>query len=182
MTWALIIDDKVHELFAERPVLHPSLELVEVDASVEAGWLRGEDGTMVPPPAPPEPDLAAYKALVCARLDAEAEAVRARYITVGSGQAMTYMAKAAEAAAAVAEEDPEPADYPLLSAEVGITAATLAEVAAVVLAAHRDWQVMGAAIEAARLGGKAAVMAAEDAVAAAAAAAAVSWPGGPLDG
>lgn len=46
----------------------------------------------------------------------------------------------------------EPSAYPLLSEEVGITAATLEEVAAAVNGAYQQWQIIGAAIEAVRLG------------------------------
>ena len=46
----------------------------------------------------------------------------------------------------------EPSAYPLFSEEVGITAATLEEVATVVNGAYQQWQIIGAAIEAVRLG------------------------------
>lgn len=109
------------------------------------------------------------------KIDENAEAARLRYITGGSGQAMTYQQKAAEAAAALAATDPDPADYPLIVAEIGITAPTLLEVATVIDGAYQQWRVVGAAIEALRLGGKAAVAAAmtvEDVQAAAD----ISWP------
>ncbi|MFG1454755.1 hypothetical protein V5F44_21295, partial [Xanthobacter sp. V2C-8] len=93
----------------------------------------------------------------------------------GAGQAMTYQTKAAEAIALAADASPDPAAYPLLSAEIGITASDLAGVGAVVRAAYGAWQVIGAGIERARLAGKAAVQAAED-EAEARAAAVVTWP------
>lgn len=97
-----------------------------------------------------------------AEIDAAAERERLRYITPGAGQAMTYQAKVEEARALAMEtEDPDPAHYPLLSAEIGITAPSLAEVASVVVAAYQQWQMIGAAIEAARLGAKRAVDLAE---------------------
>lgn len=120
-------------------------------------------------------DLAILKAALCAQIDAAAEVERARYITPGAGQAMTYQTKAAEALALASDPAPDPAAYPLLSAETGITAPDLAGVGAVVRAAYAAWQVIGAGIERARLAGKAAVLAAED-EAAARAAAAVAWP------
>lgn len=61
------------------------------------------------------------------------------------------------------------------AAEIGITAPTLGEVAQVVAAAHNGWTVIGAQIEALRLGAKAAVSAATDA-ATAEAAALIDWP------
>ena len=105
-------------------------------------------------------ELVERKRLASTQIDEAAEAARLRYITGGSGQAMTYQQKAAEAAAALAATDPDPADYPLIVAEIGITAPTLLEVATVIDGAYQQWRVVGAAIEALRLGGKAAVAAA----------------------
>jgi hypothetical protein len=50
--FALIIDGVVWELFPEKPVLHPSLDVRDVSAvtGIEAGWLvDGEEYS--PPPA-----------------------------------------------------------------------------------------------------------------------------------
>jgi len=118
------------------------------------------------------------KAALKASVDAAAEAERMKYITPGAGQAMTYQQKASEAVMLEDDPAPDPADYPLLSAEVGITAPTLAEVGAVVRAAHGAWILLGAAIEAARLGAKKAIDEAED-QATARAAAEVLWPSPP---
>ena len=121
--------------------------------------------------------LEEIRAQLCAEIDFQAERQRAKHITPGAGQAMTYLAKADEARRAVADgAAADNADYPLLAAEIGITAAGLLEVAAVVLAAHQAWQVAGAAIEAARIAGKVAVLGAADITTAEAAAAAVAWP------
>ena len=122
------------------------------------------------------PTLDAIKAQLRLQLDYAAEAERLKYITPGAGQAMTYQAKAAEAKAFLAAADPDSSDFPLLSAEVGITANSLAGVALIVAGAYAQWQVIGAAIEAARLGGKAAIEAAADADAAQTAFDAVTWP------
>jgi len=127
-------------------------------------------------PTPPEPTLEELKVQLRSALDTAAEFERLKYITPGAGQAMTYQAKAAEAKAFVASEDPQPSDFPMLSAEVGITADSLAEVAQIVVAAYAQWQMIGAEIESARLGGKAAIASAEDADAAQAAYDAVIWP------
>lgn len=51
----------------------------------------------------------------------------------------------------------------MLAAKIGITAATLTGVAEVINAAYEAWLVIGARIEAARLGAKASVDAAETA-------------------
>lgn len=133
-----------------------------------------QDGEWVYAPAPV--DLGNLKASLKAQIDADAEAQRLKYITPGAGQSMAYLQKAMEATAYLAATDPDPADYPLLAAEVGITGDTIADVAAVVDAHYQAWRVIGAAIEQARLGAKAAVDAAETVEDAQAAYEAVAWP------
>lgn len=115
---------------------------------------------VVPDPEPVPVDLSALKRALKAEIDAAAEAERARYITPGSGQAMTYQAKSAEAVRylAIAGEG----DYPLLNAEVGVTGETLHQVAQIVANLHGQWQVVGGLIERARLSAKAAIDAAPD--------------------
>lgn len=120
-------------------------------------------------------DLDAVKAMLISKIDDEAERARLAHITGGAGQAMSYLQKAAEAKACLADAEPDAEAYPLLAAEVGITAPTLGEVAQVVAAAHASWTVIGAQIEATRLGAKAAVSAATDA-ATAEVAAQIDWP------
>lgn len=146
----------------------------EVAADVEPHFVRDGAGWVTPPPVPE--DLEALKLDLKAQVDASAERERGRHITAGAGQAMTYQQKASEAVMLEDDTDPNAGEYPLLSAEVGITAATLAEVGAIVRAAHDQWILLGAAIEAARLGAKKAI---EEAATpdAARAAAAVTWPG-----
>lgn len=135
-------------------------------------WIADEK--QVQPYEPPPLDE--VKADLKNHLDAAAETERLKYITPGAGQAMTYQQKAAEAAACLVDIDPDPADYPLLAAEIGITGATLTEVAQTVYDAHQTWRVIGAQIEAARLGGKAAIDAAETTEDAHTAFDAVAWP------
>lgn len=132
-------------------------------------WQEGE-WVHAPPP------LEDVKAELKVRLDADAEVVRLHYITPGAGQAMAYLQKAAEAAACLADTDPGPADYPLLAAEIGITAETLVGVATIVHAQHQAWRNIGGQIEAARLAGKAAIDAALTIDNAQAAFDAVEWP------
>jgi hypothetical protein len=126
------------------------------------------------------PPLTEVKATLRAQLDVAAETERLKYLTGGAAQAMTYQRKSEEArryqAAVAAEAEISPGDYPMLSATIGIDGATLADVAATVLAMDEVWAVIGAAIEAARLGGKQAIDAAEDAISAQAAFDAVEWP------
>ncbi|KRB58450.1 hypothetical protein ASE04_27435 [Rhizobium sp. Root708] len=122
------------------------------------------------------PNLAGVQTALKAAIDSQAEAERLRYITPGAGQAMTYQQKAGEASRFLADAEPNPADYPMLSAEVGITAETLAGVANVVNDAYINWQMIGAAIESIRLSNKAAIDAAADIGIAQAIFDAIVWP------
>ncbi len=95
-----------------------------------------------------------------ARIDGEAEAVRQQFITAGSGQAMTYLRKEAEARAWLADNA---AETPFLSAEAAATGTTLAQLAPVIVARADAWAVIGPRIEAARLAAKQAIAAATSA-------------------
>jgi hypothetical protein len=96
-------------------------------------------------------------------IDAAAEQARARFITSGSGQAMVYQAKTAEAAAWLAANSPaDLTGYPFIAAEVGITMPTAAELVALWQAMEAGWRQAAALIEAARMGGKIAVEQAAD--------------------
>lgn len=141
---------------------------------VEANWLY--DGTKFYPPIVPLIDLAAVKTQAKREIDAQAEAERLKYITPGAGQAMTYQQKVDEARSFMAASNPEASDYLILSSEVGITAETLSEVADVVLAAFAQWQQIGAAIEAIRLGAKRDINAAQDEAAARVIVDEIEWP------
>ncbi|ANL20373.1 hypothetical protein AMJ96_CH00605 [Rhizobium sp. N113] len=121
-------------------------------------------------------DLPVLKAMLKATIDAAAETERLRYITTGAGQALTYAQKSDEAKAWLAAVDPVDSDFPLLSAEVGITAQSIGEVAAIVYAAYVQWQQIGSLIEAIRLGTKKAISEATTEEAARLAAADVVWP------
>lgn len=125
-------------------------------------------------------DLAALKVALKAAIDAAAEVARLKYITPGAGQAMTYQAKAEEArqylVASAEGDEPDAADYPMLSAEVGITAGTIGAVAVIIDGNFKQWQFIGAAIEAVRLGAKESVSAADSVAAAHAAASEIVWP------
>ncbi|MCJ7996052.1 hypothetical protein J5N58_16665 [Rhizobium cremeum] len=126
--------------------------------------------------AVPHVDLDTLKTTVKRAIDAAAERERMRHVTSGAGQAMTYQRKAEEARACLVATNPVPAEYPMLAAEIGITAATLEGVAQVVNAAYEVWLSIGAQIEAARLSAKNAINAAQTAEEAKAAAEAVVWP------
>lgn len=136
------------------------------------------DGVIVDPPPAEEIPLAVIKAGLKARIDADAEAERLKYITAGAGQALTYMQKSDEARRYLAEETPTESDYPLLVAEVGITAENIHGVALVVSGAYAQWQQIGAAIEGSRLGAKAAIDNASNAADAQNAFDTIVWPAG----
>lgn len=126
------------------------------------------------------PDSVVLKALksdLCDAVDRAAEQERCKYITSGAGQAMTYVQKADEASRFLMAEDPDATEYPLLAAEVGITAPTIGGVATVVFAAYQSWQQLGAAIEAVRLGSKKAINAAETTEHAIELSSGIVWPG-----
>lgn len=164
---------EVPEALADLPIGSLAWDGQEiVDAASVSNWWVGPDGSrravkvdsdwQLEPEADPEVRLAMARSQRKAAIDAEAERQRLRWITPGAGQAMTYQAKVDEARAlAVEGEEADPSHYPMLSAEVGITGATLQDVSGVVIAAYQQWQAIGAAIEAARLGGKRAVDLAE---------------------
>lgn len=140
-----------------------------------AALSRGEGGWRLGTPVvdrPPEP-VEAVRARARIQVDGAAETARMAWITPGSGQALSYLRKAAEARDHVAGG---PGPWPHLEAELGTTAATLAEVAAVVLTTEAGWARASARIEAIRLAAKRAIDRAEDAAAVDAVVAAIAWP------
>lgn len=120
--------------------------------------------------------LVAMKAKRKVEVDLAGEMERLKYLTAGSGQAMTYAEKLKELDLFLADPDPQEADYLFLSTEIGITGETLADVAASVQARRDGWKPIGAAIEGVRLGTKMAI----DAAATMAELDAIEpvWPGG----
>ena len=104
--------------------------------------------------------LAEAKQRARADLAAAVAEARAAYITTLPGQQMIYLAKEAEARAYIADPAPDLANYPLLSAEVGITAPDAWQLAQIWLAMADLWCNAAAQIEAWRLGAAAAIDAA----------------------
>lgn len=119
-----------------------------------------------------------------ARIDRDAERVRQKYTTYGDGMTQTYREKFEEAesviaigqsaANAMAEADYIPA-YPVLSASVGIEAASLWEAAVLVTSKASQWAQIAHVIEKTRLGSKMAIDQAADGAGVAAAYEAVTW-------
>jgi len=98
--------------------------------------------------------LVAVRTALTFEIDNEAERQRQRWITPGAGQAMTYARKVEEAKAVQLAVEPDPADFPMLAASIGIDGDDIEAVAATVLAMDAAWAQTGAAIEAARLRAK----------------------------
>lgn len=104
-------------------------------------------------------DMDVVKTYCGRQVDAGAEAVRSQFLSAGTGQAMTYLAKQTEAAAYLANNA---VSTPFLTAEAAATGMTVDALAVVVAAQTAAWQTLGAKIEAARRGAKVAIAAAEN--------------------
>lgn len=119
-----------------------------------------------------------------AKVDEDAERVRLRYLTPGSGMAMTYAEKRdqanavhsmGEAAATAMSAQEQVAQFPTLAASVGLEAPTLWACAQLVIAKSEAWATLSHAIERTRLVGKKAISEASDAATARAAYEAIEW-------
>lgn len=97
-------------------------------------------------------DLEPLKAALIAAIDDRAEALRARFLTPGSGQAMTYLRKEAEARAWT--EGADPAAFPFLSTEAAATGVTPADLVAEVLILANGWVAIGSQLDAIRIKAK----------------------------
>ena len=152
-TWSAVEDHRGKIAWAtatRQPVAVQALGPVPVGYTLEAPASRFDtwDG------AAWQPDMAAVVAYAEAVIDAQADQQLAPYMSLSAGRAMTYMAKEAQATAYLAAADPDPADYPLIAGEVGITGETARAVAETILAMSKAWHAVGAAIEAVRLAAK----------------------------
>lgn len=97
-------------------------------------------------------DLGAAKAAAIAKVNAWAGRERAQHITIAPGQDMIYLAKEAEALRYLADPDPAPAEYPLICAEVGVTAPDAYQIAQIWAQMAALWRQVAAQIETVRLG------------------------------
>lgn len=97
-------------------------------------------------------DLETAKAAAIARVNDWAGRERAQHITIAPGQDMIYLAKEAEALRYLADPDPDPAEYPLIAAEVGVTAPDAYQIAQIWAQMAGMWRQVAAQIEAVRLG------------------------------
>jgi len=120
-------------------------------AEAGPGW-TWNGSAFAPPPGPdPAEVLSAAKAAARARLAETIARVRAAQITVLPGQDMIYLSKEAEARAWLAAEAPVLADYPLLSAEAGITAPDADQLAQLWMNLGALWRQAAGPLEAARM-------------------------------
>lgn len=98
--------------------------------------------------------IAEYRQRALDRLTEAMKEIRNGIVTDLPGQQMIYLRKEEQARALVAAvtggQIPVPADYPLLAAEVGLTAQTIYQVAQVILFKSTLWQRIAAALEAYR--------------------------------
>ena len=129
--------------------------------------------------------LADLKKRLLELVDFDAEKCRLKFITAGSGQAMTYIEKhnqaiavhdMGEQAANALTEQERQHTFPTLSASVGIEAPTLFQCAKIVIARYEAWATISYQIERARLVGKKLISDALDAARALAAYEAITWP------
>lgn len=127
------------------------LEIEETDLGDLAGW-RVMDGALVRPEGWADAALASSRLAAVARINTAAGTVRRRYVTDIPGQEALYLLKEAEARAWLAEAEPDPVQYPLIAAEIGITAPTGDEVAQVYLNLGALYVTAAAQLETARLG------------------------------
>ena len=97
-------------------------------------------------------EIATSRVVAISTVNTVAEAVRSRFVTPGSGQAMVYMEKQAEARAWFAAGEPEDlTEFPWLQAEIGITAPSSYELAQLWLNLSTIWAQIGSQLEAIRL-------------------------------
>lgn len=103
-------------------------------------------------------DLTAIKAAAVTLVCNQAESVRDQFLTPGSGQALTYQRKEAEARSWTAGAPDT--QFPFLAAEAAATGTTVADLAIIVIAQADAWIYVGSTIEALRRGALVAIDAA----------------------
>lgn len=147
-------DAEGHVLYTLSGVATPAgsfIEIEDADLGDLTGW-RVVDGALVRPEGWADTELANSRLAAVARINVAAGAVRRLYVTDIPGQEALYLIKEAEARGWLAEVEPDPADYPLIAAEIGITAPTGDEVAQVYLNLGALYVQAAAQLETARLG------------------------------
>lgn len=105
-------------------------------------------------------NLPMLRAQAISNINQQAEDFRAKFITLGEGQAMAYQQKKAEADAFLANTAINPAEIPHIAFEAELYGATLMEQAVLVVTKFYEWQTISALIERARSAANARVKAA----------------------
>lgn len=105
-------------------------------------------------------DLTPIRAAAIAKIDAAAELERGKYITLGAGQAMTYLEKERQAETVCADPNINPNLVRLVAIDAERYNVTLLDAAAVILTMAESWRVVGPLIEDKRMVAKDAVAAA----------------------
>ncbi|WP_022662168.1 hypothetical protein [Paucidesulfovibrio longus] len=126
MKYARIFGGVVREVWDQRPVLHPGIEIAEVGGAVLAGWIVDGDGDIVPPDKPEtfetwDKAAGAYVVDASARDAARQEAIK---IELASLDAAAVRPARAVLAAQLAGVAPDAADTARL-AEIEARARTL---------------------------------------------------------
>jgi hypothetical protein len=134
----------------------------KTDAAVAIAAAINGQAIAAHPPQPAPLSLEIIKVRASARIDADAERARQVWATGGDLQSLVYEGKRREAAAYAVDGTPDPSTYPFLAAEVGLTGASLADVAAAVSAKSAAWTQAAAAIERIRVRAKMGIDAATD--------------------
>jgi hypothetical protein len=118
----------------------------------------------IPPEVVAAAELAEAQRSAFSRIDAEATTARARHVTVIPGQELTYQRKADQAREylALVPDARGAATFPLLIGEAAALGVDPAVHAGLILGRDAGWAMTEAAIEVARVSGKAAVRAAGD--------------------
>lgn len=107
-------------------------------------------------------NLNVCKATAIARINAASGLARQQFITTCPGQDMIYIAKEREALAYLAAPTADLTAYPLLAAEIGVTAPTAWDLAQVWANVSVYWRGVAARIEGVRMRAIAAIEAAAD--------------------
>jgi hypothetical protein len=105
--------------------------------------------------------LAKHKATCVYRLNQHAGSIRTQFVTNLPAQDMIYLRKEQEAKAYLLAVDPEPSQYPMIQAELGITGTTEYEIAQTWLNLANQWVTIAASLETPRLSYIAQIMAAQ---------------------
>ena len=105
-------------------------------------------------------ELGHYRKVALTEVSLLVGEIRQRYITIIPGQEMIYQAKEAEARLWLQTQPEDLTDFPLLAAEVGITAPTAFELAQLWLNLAVMWKSVAAQLETLRLQTGAAIAAA----------------------